>query len=214
MSSGLKGYESNIVRDTASNAMVLGWYSNVTSEYGLYMQQVLPTVGSLFYLDGSANDTKTSAVSISSRMPMTSRPDSGGVFGAYCAGYPSCDRVQVAQFGTDSLFRIPRSKKAAQRSVAITAGPAELMWVSFSKGSKVFLSRSKKANPKFTRPVSVKGPRGNESPTIWSIFVSAFDGGVDLLVQASPDSGGIAVYHARMTNKKYKKLFKKLKKKK
>ena len=53
----------------------------------------------------------------------------GGVYIAFCKGYPTCDNVVLWKYGTTKLLKIPGSQGASH--VAISPAPSGRLWIAF-----------------------------------------------------------------------------------
>ena len=53
----------------------------------------------------------------------------GGVYIAFCKGYPTCDNVVLWKYGTTKLLKVPNSQGASH--VAISPAPSGRLWVAF-----------------------------------------------------------------------------------
>ena len=95
------GYLPNVAFEANGNGYV-AWYSNVEGEVGTYVQQVTPTLGTKQLAPESSTDGK--AIAPSQRTPIVARAG-GGVYVAYCSGYPTCTRVLVWKVGTADADR-------------------------------------------------------------------------------------------------------------
>jgi hypothetical protein len=119
-------YSATMVRD-GSNVWA-AWYANGSTEAteGTFVMQIYPTVGSPIKAPGSS-------VGVSSlptgRVALTTRVG-GGVYAAYCVGYPTCTYVRVWKVGTTQTAKVPHSKYATP--ISMSPGPSGRLWVAWA----------------------------------------------------------------------------------
>jgi len=107
----------------------LAWYANgnTPATNGIFVKQILPTAG-------PTTKAPQSSVGADSMAPMggialTARTG-GGVFAAYCVGYPNCDHIGLWKVGTDTVREVPSTKYVAD--IALSPGPSGRLWVAWS----------------------------------------------------------------------------------
>jgi hypothetical protein len=119
-------YSASMVRD-GSNVWA-AWYANggTPATNGTFAMQIYPTVGTPIKAPGSS-------VGVSSlptgRVALTSRVG-GGVYAAYCVGYPTCTSVRVWKVGTNKTAKVPHSKYAG--TISMSPGPSGRLWIAWA----------------------------------------------------------------------------------
>lgn len=118
-------YRTTLVRD--GNAVWAAWYANggTPSTDGIFVKQLLPTEGPVSKAPGSSNG---SSVEPDDRVALAAR-SGGGVYAAYCVGYPSCTSLRLWKVGTSKTATVPHTRFAA--SVAISPGPSGRLWIAW-----------------------------------------------------------------------------------
>jgi len=119
-------YSSTMVRD-GSNVWV-AWYGNgsTAATNGTFVKQIYPTVGATLKAPGSSKGTNslpTGRVALAARV-------GGGVFAAYCVGYPTCTAVRVWKVGTTKTTDAPHSKFAT--TIGLSPGRSGRLWLAWS----------------------------------------------------------------------------------
>lgn len=169
-------YHLSMVRD--GDSVWLGWYADSSNpDYdGTFVRQIYPTVGPVMKAPGSsvgADSTATGRVALVAR-------DGGGVFAAYCVGYPDCDHIGLWTVGTTSVATVPVSRYAA--SIAVSAGPSGRMWVTWADNiPRVRAVRTGRDGSGFT-PVRTAGmPPG--AAAVHDIAIDGTTGRGDIVIQ-------------------------------
>lgn len=105
------------------------WYQlgDTAASTGIFVKQIYPTAGPTMKAPDSSK--KKSMVQPDSRVALAARKG-GGVYAAYCVGYPTCDAVQVWKVGTHQTAKVPHSKFVT--SVALSPSPAGRLWIAWS----------------------------------------------------------------------------------
>jgi hypothetical protein len=119
-------YYLAMVRD--GDDVWLAWYGNgsTPSTNGTFVRQILPTLGPVLKAPGSSQGTgslPTGKVALVART-------GGGVYAAYCTGYPTCDAIGLWKVGTDTVKKVPGSRYAA--NIGLSPGPSGRIWVAWS----------------------------------------------------------------------------------
>ncbi len=118
---------ASLVRDGGS--VWLAWFSSGAGSpeaVGTFAMQIYPTVGSPIKAPGSSVGTDavdTGRVALAARV-------GGGVFAAYCVGFPTCSSIRVWKVGTSRTATVPGSKLASL--VSLSSGPAGRLWVAWA----------------------------------------------------------------------------------
>ena len=169
-------YHLAMVRDGGS--VWLGWYADSSNPVydGTFVRQIYPTVGPVLKAPGSsvgADSTATGRVALVAR-------DGGGVFAAYCVGYPDCDHVALWNVGTGKVSQVPASRYAAY--IALSPGPSGRLWLSWSDNiPTVKAVRTGRSGSGFT-PVRTAGmPSGKAS--VYDLSLEGSTGRGDIVIQ-------------------------------
>jgi hypothetical protein len=186
-------YYPNLATDAKSSEVVLGWFSNAGHDHGLWTQTIAPSLGEKQFVPGSATADHESAKSLDQRMPITARHGAPGVYVAYCAGYPICKSVNVWRSKDKEPIVVA---KGDARLVNIAPGPEGHLWVMWSRGSRLYASRSNRAATRFGAIVPVPPPKGTD--TVWKVDGEGSNGPLDLLVAVSATSSGLATWHTQV----------------
>ncbi|MGE3527030.1 MAG: hypothetical protein AB7I33_13995, partial [Gemmatimonadales bacterium] len=96
---GCCAYNPALATDAVSGEVVLGWYSNIRQDHGLWAATVSPSMGVKVYAPGSARPDHSASIQPMYRTPIAARLGAPGVYLAYCSGYPVCERVNLWRVG-------------------------------------------------------------------------------------------------------------------
>lgn len=107
----------------------LAWYANgdTPATEGIFVKQILPAVGPT--LKAPQSSVGSDSVAPMGGIALTARTG-GGVFAAYCVGYPTCDHVGLWKVGTDTVRKVPSTTYAAD--IALSPGPSGRLWIAWS----------------------------------------------------------------------------------
>ena len=178
------GYGTNLGRDAATGDLYLVYYSNADGATGYWTRRVAPALGDPIKLVGSSSGD--SALSRTKRLAAAPRT-TGGVFTAYCAQYPSCTTLRVADVsGTSLALRLDGGADA--ESVWTTAAPLGRLWLSWERGGIVYATRSNKTLTKWGPIQRLGAPAGTQSA--WYTYGDAAPGPLDLFANVSGAGGG------------------------
>lgn len=168
-------YDLAMVR--SGSAVWLAWYGNgeTAATNGTFVRQIEPAVGPVLKAPGSSIGTdslQTGRVALAARA-------GGGVYAAYCAGYPTCAGVRLWKVGAPSAALVPGS--AGARTVGLSAAPGGRLWVAWSDaGVTAKASRTNPAATRFGAVRSVGRPAGTS--TIYSLSVEGGSSRGDVVV--------------------------------
>jgi hypothetical protein len=173
---GCCAYDLAMVRDGAD--VWLGWYSNggTAETNGTFVRQIYPTLGPVIKAPGSS----VGAASLSTgRVALVAR-DGGGVFAAYCVGYPDCDHVALWNVGTGKVSQVPASRYAAY--IALSPGPSGRLWLSWSDNiPTVKAARTGRSGSGFTPVRTVGMPTGKTA--VYNLSLEGSTGRGDIVIQ-------------------------------
>jgi hypothetical protein len=119
-------YSAALARDGSN--VYLGWYQNgsTAATNGTFVQRILPTQGPVVKAPGSSKGTNSLPTG---RVALAARAG-GGVFAAYCVGYPTCSSVRIWKVGTTKTTDVPHSKYAG--TIAMSPSKAGRLWLAWS----------------------------------------------------------------------------------
>ena len=124
---GTSLYDATLVR--SGSAVWAAWFAvgQTAATTGTFAMQIYPTVGAAQKAPGSSNGLHV--VHPDNRVALAARAG-GGVFAAYCVGYPACSSVRLWKVGATRTRTVPHSRNAAR--VAMSPGPSGRLWIAWS----------------------------------------------------------------------------------
>jgi hypothetical protein len=173
---GCCAYDLAMVRD--GDNVWLGWYGNggTAATNGTFVRQIYPTLGPIAKAPGSsvgADSLPTGRVALAAR-------SGGGVFAAYCVGYPNCDHVALWNVGTGKVSKVPASRYVAY--IALSPGPSGRLWLSWSDNiPAVKAVRTGRNGSGFTPVRTVGMPAGKAS--VYDLSLEGSTGRGDIVIQ-------------------------------
>jgi hypothetical protein len=182
-------YDLESAVDEASGAAFVAYHSNVTDAPGIFVRQVLPSLGGPQLAPRSL--TGKSFLQPDHRMPLVAR-QGGGTYLAYCNGYPRCLHVLLWKVG-GGLITV--AKGADIEDVNLARGPGGRLWVMWQDSGKVRASRTNAAATKAGAVVKVASPPGTSA--MWDVFGEGSLGPLDLLAHVTA-RGGLATWHRQV----------------
>lgn len=192
LGAGTSTYSATLVRD--GSKVYAAWYSGSkgSAKQGIFVKQILPTEGPAKKAPLSTVKFGGSTNSIQPNGPIAMvRRAGGGIYLAYCVGYPSCSYVGLWQYGSTKVKKLPGSTGAVA-SVALAAAPGGQLWAAWEKtNERAYAVRTAKKGTR-TGPVrSFKNPSGQ--PFMYGVFLDAGTGKGDLVINT-----GKALYHQQV----------------
>jgi hypothetical protein len=169
-----------LATDQATKVTTLAYASLVRDKGGLYVRTVKPAVGAPKLVPKSL--TGKNFVLPDLRLPLVAR-DGGGVYLAYCGGYPTCKQVLLWRVGRGAPMTV--SAGAAKiEDVNASRGPDGRIWVTWwsRDEGRVFATRSNKKASSFGAVVSAPLPAGERH--VWKLFAEGSAGPLDVLASA------------------------------
>ncbi len=168
-------YNAAMVRD--GSKVYVAWYQNddSTAGNGTFVKQIYPTIGPTLKAPGSskgANSLPAGRVALAAR-------DGGGVYAAYCVGYPSCTSVRVWKVGTNKTTDVPHSKFVT--TISLSPSPSGRLWVAWSDNiPKVRAVRTGKSGLAVGAVQTAGLPKGKSA--VYSLAVDGTRGRGDIVV--------------------------------
>jgi hypothetical protein len=186
-------YQPDLATDAGTGETVVGYFSNITDDYGLFTRTVAPAVGDRQYVPGSATADRKSSLGIDQRMAITARLGAPGVYVAYGSGYPTFATVNLWRHGTGNAIVVAKAARA--EDVSIAAAPEGRLWVMWWRTGRLYATRSNKAATRFGPLASLAPPAGTSS--IWKLKGEGSLGPLDLFASVST-SGSLAFWHQQV----------------
>ena len=183
-------YDPEVAVDDASGAAFVAYYSNVSGAPGMFVRQVLPSVGAPQLAPGSL--TGGNFIAPDHRVPLVGR-QGGGVFFAYCTGYPTCKGVTLWRVGGSALV-VSKGGKDVE-TVNLARGPEGRLWVMWEDAGGLYAARTNRSANKVGAIVRVGPPPGTSS--LWDVFGDGSLGPLDLLAHVTV-GGSIATWHRQV----------------
>jgi hypothetical protein len=183
---GASLYDSTMVR--SGNAVWIAWFSygNSAANTGVFVKQIYPTVGPALKAPGSSHGTntlETGPVALAARA-------GGGVYAAYCKGYPYCTAIRLWKVGTSHSIDVPASKYAAK--IALSAAPSGRLWLAWGDNRPVVHAlRTNTAASKLGVLRNVGQPAGH--PAIYALAIDGGIGKADVVINV-----GNALWHTQV----------------
>jgi hypothetical protein len=182
-------YDMEAAVDQSTGAAFVAYHSNVTDAGGIFVRQVAPTLGAPQLAPNVL--TGKSFLAPDHRVPLVAR-DGGGVFLAYCDGYPRCLHVRLWRVGGRA---IGISGGTDIEDVNLSRGPDGRLWVMWQDAGRIRATRTNKAGTKAGAIVTVKSPPGTSA--LWDVFGEGSLGPLDLLAHVTA-RGGLATWHRQV----------------
>jgi hypothetical protein len=174
--SGCCTYDMTMVRDGEN--VWMAWYANGGSAAtnGTFVRQIYPTQGPIIKAPGSSVGADSISVG---RVAMAARAG-GGVYLAYCTGYPYCENVGLWKVGSSKVLKVPGTKYA--NLVALSAGPTGRLWLAWGDNIPVVKAlRTNRTASKLGAVRNVGMPRGKAS--VYSLALEGSTGRGDVVIQ-------------------------------
>src|SRR5262249_25625884 len=114
----------------------------------------------------------------------------GGVYAAYCVGYPTCSNVRVWKVGTTTTKDVPNSKFAS--TISLSSGPSGRLWVAWADNiPKVRAVRTGEDGLAMGAVQNVGLPKGKSSA--YSLAIDGSRGRGDIVVNV-----GDSMWHSQV----------------
>ncbi|MFC6042113.1 hypothetical protein ACFP8W_09025 [Nocardioides hankookensis] len=169
-------YDMTMVRDGEN--VWMAWYANGTgaSANGTFVRQIYPTLGPIIKAPGSSVGGDSLPAG---RVAMVARAG-GGVYLAYCTGYPYCENVGLWKVGSSKVLKVPGTKYA--NLVALSAGPTGRLWLAWSDNIPVVKAlRTDRSVGKLGTVRNVGMPHGKAA--VYSLAIEGSTGRGDVVIQ-------------------------------
>ena len=185
-------YLPNVERDRANGQVVIAFHSLVTGSPGIFVQTIRPAVGQRRLVPSSL--TNGNFLPSDQRTPLVAR-STGGLYVAFCKGYPTCRSVRLWKVGSAKSRTV--ASGGPIEDVNAAPGPEGRIWVMWQRSSskRVYATRSNRAASRFGPVTVVRPPAGTSS--IWKVDGEGSLGTLDLLVSVST-GGSLATWHTQV----------------
>jgi hypothetical protein len=170
-------YDLTMVRD--GNNVYLGWYGNgsTAATNGIFVRQIYPMLGPTMKAPQSSSGANSPQ--LGDRVALAARAG-GGVFAAYCVGYPTCASIGLWKVGTSKVTKVPGSRYVSH--LAMSPGPSGRLWIAWSDNiPKVQAVRTGRSGVGLGPTRVVGMPRGTAS--VYNIAVDGTTGRGDIVIQ-------------------------------
>ncbi len=156
----------------------IAWYNNgsTAATNGIFVKQILPAVGPTMKAPQSSEGT--SSVAPMGSVALVAR-SGGGVYAAYCVGYPTCDHIGLWKVGTDTVRSVPSTIYVDR--IAVSPGPSGRIWVAWSDNIPRIRAVRTNANQTGFGPVRTLGTPAN------------VDGVYDVAIDGSSGRGDVVI---------------------
>jgi hypothetical protein len=174
-----------LATDTKTGSTYVAYGSIVKDKGGLYVRKMKPQPEKKGTL-APKSLTGTDFVVPDQRMGLVAR-QGGGVYLAYCGGYPTCKTVYVWKVGSGGPKAVGTGSSI--QDVSVSRGPGGRLWVTWWDGSHVYAVRSNTGAKVWGAPLSVSLPPGADH--VWKLYSEGSAkpvGPVDVLASAGSPS--------------------------
>jgi hypothetical protein len=183
-------YDPEVAVDDAGGAGFVAYHSNATGEPGIFVRQILPSLGAPQLAPRVL--TGGSFLQPDHRVPLVAR-QGGGVFLAYCSGYPTCKQVLLWRVGGNAL--LVKGGGQDVEDVNLARGPDGRLWVMWQDSGQLYAGRTNGSATKAGAIVRISPPPGTSS--VWDVFGEGSLGQLDLLAEVSVGNA-IATWHRQV----------------
>lgn len=155
----------------------VAWYGNgsTASTNGTFVRQILPALSPVMKAPQSSQGTDSLPTG---KVALVARTG-GGVYAAYCVGYPTCDHIGLWKVGTDTVMTVPGSRYAA--NIAMSPGPSGRIWVAWSDNiPRVRAVRTGVSGGGFGPVRTLGTPAGKDS--VYNVSIDGTTGRGDVVV--------------------------------
>lgn len=173
---------SNLAVDRADDSVWMVFYDQNQGQTGIYAVQVEPAVGTKQRGPKSVNRDGL-ALGPSQQVPLVAADD-GGLYTAYCTGYPFCTAATVWEIGTNRTVPLPRSANVSR----VTLGPGRngRIWAAWVADNRLWAARSDPGVTRFGNPIDLGAPPG--SAEMDALGIDGVSSRADIIVNAIDSS--------------------------
>ncbi|MGZ4486554.1 MAG: hypothetical protein ACXVW1_01400, partial [Nocardioides sp.] len=166
----------------------LGWYANgsTPATNGTFVREIYPALGAVLKAPGSSVGSDSLPTG---RVALVARTG-GGVYAAYCVGYPTCTSIRLWHVGTTTTATVPGSRYAD--NPALAAGPQGRLWLAWSDNvPRVRVMRTGRSGLRAGAVRTLGSPPATSS--VYTVAVDARGGRGDVVVNI-----GNAFWHTQV----------------
>ncbi|WP_109505242.1 hypothetical protein [Nocardioides speluncae] len=185
-------YHTTLIRD--GSKVYAAWYANgsAASKQGIFVKQIEPTVGPTIKAPKSTVTFAGKPSSLEPGGPVAMvRRTTGGVYLAYCVGYPSCSYIGMWKLGTSTVSKVPGSANAST-NISLAAASGGRMWVAWEKDDKVYATRTAARGLRTSYTRVLPAPRGSGG-FIYGVYLGSSYSRGELVVNT-----GTGFYHQQL----------------
>jgi hypothetical protein len=156
----------------------LAWYANgnTAATNGVFVKQILPTAGPT--MKAPQSSVGADSVAPMDGLSMVARTG-GGVYLAYCVGYPTCDHIGLWKVGSDKVLAVPSTKYVS--SIGLSPGPSGRIWVAWSDNiPRVRAVRTNVAGTGFGVVKTLGMPASQDG--VYDVSIDGTDGRGDVVI--------------------------------
>lgn len=176
---GCCAYNPNIATDEATGDVYIDWGANAAAHYGLWTKNVTDNTEPVRAPNSFDGDTTVNLGDV--RNPLVAR-EGGGIYTAYCKGWPSCDKVLLWRVdGAHDPIGVPGSKGA--KDVYVARGLGTRLWVMWRKAEALFAVHTDPTATHFGQVVKITPPP--DTSLIWKVTGDGGLGPLDMIVNVS-----------------------------
>jgi hypothetical protein len=181
----------SLATDAKTDEVWAAWYDQGNG--GIWVRRILPSLTTPKLVPGSI--TKGNSLNPDQSVAMAA-PAGGGVYVAYCVGYPTCTSAKVWKIGSTGTVTIPGTKD--ERLVDLSVGPVGRIWAAYVSGrdGHVYAARSNKAVTKFGSLGDLGKPKGTSG--IYKIDIEGSLGRGDVLINDQTTTGVFNIWHTQV----------------
>lgn len=179
-------YHATLARDGDQVWAAFAANGSSASTAGLFVKQLLPTVGTAVKVPQSSEGANT--VTPSQATAFVARPG-GGLYVAECVGYPTCDGVGVWRVGSDAPVSVPGS--AGARNIAMSTSPDGRLWIAWTTYDEVKVVHTRASGLRFSTVHTIRPPKAAEG--LYGLAILGSDGPADLVL-----NGGVGLFHRNL----------------
>ncbi|MGZ4132361.1 MAG: hypothetical protein ACXVWF_04885 [Actinomycetota bacterium] len=189
--SGASILNLSLATDAKTDEVWAAWYD--LSKGGVWVRRILPSLTTPVRAPGSVTKTGDSLSPYQS-IAMAA-PSSGGVYVAYCVGYPSCTSAQVWKIGAKGTLTIPGTKNV--RMIDLSVGPVGRIWAAYMSGNDyhLYAARSNKSVTKFGTLGDLGRPKGAYG---YKLDIEGSLGRGDVIINAQSTTGVFNIWHTQV----------------
>ena len=169
-------------------------YYNQGSANGVWAVPLEPSVGTPRLAPGSV-DADGNSLAPDQQVAIAA-PRDGGVFAAYCVGYPTCTRARIWRLGSTRVLNVPRSRGVEE--IALAPGENGRMWLVWYREPTrhLYAARTNADGTAIGRPLDLGRPGGDDT-FVFGISVNGAVDRADITVVTSDASNRQQVWYGR-----------------